>query len=49
MSKYEEELRFNGYEVMHGNHLKPFRIAVHDEYVNETDFVNIKGPRICTR
>ncbi|MCP4576349.1 MAG: DNA-binding protein [Deltaproteobacteria bacterium] len=46
ISKCEEELRHNGYEIIHGKRLKQFRIAVHKQYVNETDFINIKAPKL---
>jgi hypothetical protein len=44
LAKFEEELRNNGYEVIRGNRLKLFKLAIKKTYVNETDFVNIKVP-----
>lgn len=46
ISKYEKELCHNGYEVIYGKRLNKFRIAVWNQYVNETDFVNIKVPKL---
>jgi hypothetical protein len=39
LSKYESELKQNGYEILRGNSLQEFKIAVRDQFGNETDFV----------
>jgi hypothetical protein len=46
IEKFSEELHRNGYEVLRGNRLKNFKISVGEQYVNETDFVNIKVSRL---
>jgi hypothetical protein len=46
IEKFGEELRQNGYEVIRGKRLKIFKVAVYDQDVNETDFVNIKVPQL---
>ncbi len=46
IEKFGEELRQNGYEVIRGNRLKKFKMSVHEQDVNETDFVNIKVPQL---
>lgn len=46
ISKYEFELKQNGYEILRGKSLKDFKIAINEQYVNETDFVDIKVPQI---
>lgn len=46
LSKYESELKRNGYEILRGKSLQEFKIAVKEQYVNETDFVDIKVPQI---
>ena len=46
IEKFGEELRQNGYEVLRGNRLKNLKMSVREQYVNETDFVNIKVPQI---
>jgi hypothetical protein len=46
IEKYGDELRQNGYEVIRGNRLKKFKMSVHEQDVNETDFVNIKVPQL---
>ena len=42
LSKYESELKQNGYEVLRGNSLQSFKMAVKDQFANETDFVGKK-------
>jgi len=39
LSKYESELKQNGYEILRGNSLQEFKLAVRDQFGNETDFV----------
>jgi len=39
LSKYESELKQNGYEILRGNSLRQFKIAVKNQFVDETDFV----------
>ncbi|HDL00604.1 MAG TPA: DNA-binding protein, partial [candidate division Zixibacteria bacterium] len=46
ISKYEFELKQNGYKILRGKSLKDFKIAINEQYVNETDFVDIKVPQI---
>ena len=46
IEKFSEELRQNGYEVLRGNRLKILKMAVREQDVNETDFVNIKVPQL---
>lgn len=46
ISRFEAELRQNGYAVLRGNRLEAFKIAVREQVVNEIDFVNIKTPQL---
>jgi hypothetical protein len=46
LAKYEEELKNNGYEVLRGKSLQELKLAVKGNYVDETDFINIKAPQI---
>lgn len=39
LSKYEHELRHNGYEVIRGKSLQGYKIAINEQFANETDFV----------
>ena len=39
LNRNEAELRKNGYEVLSGNRLKTFKMALQDHFGNETDFV----------
>lgn len=40
--KYESELKQNGYEVLRGKSLQDYKLAVQEQYANETDFVGKK-------
>jgi hypothetical protein len=46
LERFEDELRANGYEVVKGKHLKELKETIKEQYVNETDFVNIKTPTL---
>ncbi len=46
LSKFDQELKQNGYEVIRDNRLNTFKMSVRNFYVNETDFVNIKVPQL---
>jgi len=46
ISKYELELKQNGYEILRGKSLREYKIAIEEQYVNETDFVDIKVPQL---
>ena len=46
LKNFDVELRQNGYAVLRGNHLEKFKLAVREQFVNETDFVNIKTPQL---
>jgi hypothetical protein len=46
LKNFEAELRQNGYEVLRDNRLEKFKIAVQEQFVNETDFINIKTPQL---
>ena len=37
--KYEEELRFNGYEVISGNRLKQLKVVIMDQFGDEMGFI----------
>jgi len=37
--KYEEELRFNGYEVISGNRLKQLKVVIMDQFGDEMNFI----------
>jgi hypothetical protein len=39
LSKYESELKQNGYEILRGNALQEFKLAVKNQFGNEIDFV----------
>jgi len=39
LSKYESELKQNGYEVLRGKSLQDYKIAIKEQFANETDFV----------
>jgi transcriptional antiterminator len=39
ISKFENELRSNGYEVLRGNRLKSFKLIIHEQSGNEMDFI----------
>jgi hypothetical protein len=39
LKKFGEELKNNGYEVLIGNRLNSFKIAISDSYVNDTNVV----------
>ncbi len=42
LSKYETELKQNGYEVLRGKSLQNYKLAVKEQYDDETDFVGKK-------
>lgn len=42
LSKYESEIKQNGYEILRGKSLQDFKIAIKEQYDNETDFVGKK-------
>lgn len=46
ISNFEAELRQNGYDVLRGKRLEAFKISVREQYVDETDFINIKTPQL---
>lgn len=46
LERFEDELRANGYEVVKGKRLKELKETIKEQYVNETDFVNIKTPTL---
>jgi hypothetical protein len=46
LSKYESELKQNGYEILRGKSLQDYKIAIKEQYVNETDFVDTKAPQV---
>ena len=47
LSKYENELKNNGYEVLIGKRLKLLKLAINETDVTEVDFGNIKkAPKI---
>ena len=46
LERFEQELRANGYEVVKGNRLKQLKKEIREQFVNETDFVNIKTPSL---
>jgi hypothetical protein len=46
LEKNGKELRQNGYEVLKGKRLAALKILISENYVNETDFVNIKAPQV---
>jgi hypothetical protein len=46
LDEFAQELRANGYEVIKGNRLKQLKNEIRSQFVNETDFVNIKGPAL---
>ena len=39
LSKYESELKHNGYEVLRGKSLQDFKMAINEQFDNETGFV----------
>ncbi len=39
LSKHESELKQNGYEVLRGKSLQELKIAIKEQFANETDFV----------
>ncbi len=39
LSKFEQELKQNGYEVLRGNRLKELKNIISDRFGNEMDFV----------
>jgi len=39
ISRYESELKQNGYEILRGKSLQEFKIALKGQFVDETDFV----------
>lgn len=39
LSKYEPELKQNGYEILRGKSLQDYKVAVNEQFGNETDFV----------
>jgi len=39
LSKYESELKQNGYEILRGTSLRDYKIAINKQFANETDFV----------
>jgi len=39
LSKYELELKLNGYEILRGKSLQDYKIAIKEQFANETDFV----------
>src|SRR3989339_1277860 len=39
ISKYDAELKQNGYEIVRGKSLKEFKLALKKQFDNETDFV----------
>lgn len=40
LSKYESELKGNGYEVLRGKALREFKVALTEEFANEADFIS---------
>jgi hypothetical protein len=47
LGKYDQELAQNGYEILKGNRLKKFKLAISESDVPETDFGNItKAPQL---
>lgn len=48
LSKYESELKQNGYEVLRGKSLQDYKLAVKEQYANETDFVGKKLHTMAT-
>lgn len=46
LKNFEAELKQNGYEVLSGNRLKKLKKTVQAQFVNETDFINIKAPQL---
>ncbi|MGB4309465.1 MAG: hypothetical protein WBI94_04190 [Candidatus Cloacimonadaceae bacterium] len=46
MSRYNEELTANGYEVLRGERLRKLRLQIKNNNDTETYFVNIKVPQI---
>jgi hypothetical protein len=45
LTKYHDELKENGYQVLRGNRLKNLKIELEKQHVDETIFVNIKTPQ----
>jgi hypothetical protein len=39
LSKYESELKQNGYEIVRGKSLQDYKIAINQQFGNETDFI----------
>ncbi len=39
ISKYESELKQNGYEILRGKPLQDYKIAIKGQFANETDFI----------
>ncbi|MEE9553950.1 MAG: DNA-binding protein [candidate division Zixibacteria bacterium] len=39
LSRYESELKQNGYEILRGKPLQDYKIAISEQFANETDFV----------
>lgn len=39
ISKHESELKQNGYEILRGKSLQEFKIALKEQFVDETDFI----------
>ncbi len=39
ISKYEFELKQNGYEILQGKSLQDYKIAIKEQFANETDFI----------
>jgi hypothetical protein len=46
LSRYNEELTANGYEVLRGERLRKLRLQIKNNNDTETYFVNIKVPQI---
>ncbi len=46
ISKYESELKQNGYEILRGKSLRDYKIAIGEQFGNETDFVGKKLHKI---
>lgn len=46
LSRFETELKQNGYEILRGKALQEFKLAIREQYVNETNFVDIKVPQL---
>ena len=44
--KFEKELKQNGYDVLRGERLQSLKTLLKNQFVHETDFVNIKAPQL---